>query len=129
VISIFNGKYGSRYKIRNKLDEILWSHLSKIELLLPFLAKKALQRKLKKVLGYSLLYYYIYNIVSTMCIMICLIDSVINYESKRNTEIMNYDANLKNGSLDMKRDANLQLLAFFHSYDDIRAVFICKLIN
>jgi hypothetical protein len=66
-----------------------------------------------KVLGFSLLY-----------ILICLIDSVIDYDLKRNTEIVKCNGNIVNGILGMKRDANLQLLVFFHSYDDIRVVYI-----
>jgi hypothetical protein len=34
------------------------------------------------------------------------------------------DDSVGNGLLDMKRDANLQLLVFFHSYDDVREVLI-----
>jgi hypothetical protein len=30
-----------------------------------------------------------------------------------------------NGILGAKRDVNLQLIVFFLSYDDIRAVYIC----
>jgi hypothetical protein len=56
--------------------------------------------------------------------IICLIDSLIDYDLKRNTEIVKCEGNVVNGILGMKRDANLQTLEFFHSYDDIRAVYI-----
>jgi hypothetical protein len=54
--------------------------------------------------------------------LICLIDSLIDYDRKRNMEIVKFEGNVVNGILGMKRDANLQSLVFFHSYEDIRAV-------
>jgi hypothetical protein len=33
-----------------------------------------------------------------------------------------WDGNVVNGILGLKRDGNLQLVVFFHSYDDIREV-------
>jgi hypothetical protein len=54
----------------------------------------------------------------------CLIDSVIDFDLKRNTEIVKWEGNVVNGILGMKRDVNLQLIVFFHSYDDIREVLI-----
>jgi hypothetical protein len=39
------------------------------------------------------------------------------------------DGNVVNGILGMKRDANLQLLVFFHFYDDIIEVYIYYWIN
>jgi hypothetical protein len=55
---------------------------------------------------------------------IYLLDSVNDYDVKRNTEIMKWNANVENGILGMRRDINLQLLQFFHSYDDIKEVLI-----
>jgi hypothetical protein len=37
-------------------------------------------------------------------------------------EIVKWKGNVPNGVLGMKRDANLQSLVFFHSYDDVREV-------
>jgi hypothetical protein len=37
-------------------------------------------------------------------------------------EIVKSDGNVVNGTLGMKRDANLQLIEFFHSYEDVREV-------
>jgi hypothetical protein len=123
VISMFVKNHGSRYKIRNKVDDILSKYFSEIQLLLPFPAKKRLHKKLMKVLSFFLLYFYIYIVITIINIIICLLDSVNDYDSKRNTEIMKCDGKV-NGIIGMKRDANLQLLVFFHSYDDIRAVLI-----
>jgi hypothetical protein len=58
----------------------------------------------------------------------CLKDSVIDYDLKRNIEIVKWDENVENGTLGIKRDANLQLLLFFHCYDDVKAVLINHLI-
>jgi hypothetical protein len=57
-------------------------------------------------------------------ILIYLIDSLIDYDLKRNTEIVKCEGNVVNGTLGMKRDANLQSLEFFHSYKDVEAVLI-----
>jgi hypothetical protein len=57
--SIFEGKYESRYKIRSKLEKILSSYLSKNKLLLPLPVEKGLGRKMKKILGFFLLNFYI----------------------------------------------------------------------
>jgi hypothetical protein len=57
--------------------------------------------------------------------LIYLIDSLIGYDLKRNEEIVKYEGNVMNGILGAKRDVNLQLIVFFLSYDDIRAVYIC----
>jgi hypothetical protein len=76
-----------------------------------------------KVLGYFFLYFYICTLTSkNYIILICLIDSLIDYNLKRNTEVENCDGNVVNGILGLKRDANLQSLEFFHSYEDIREV-------
>jgi hypothetical protein len=56
--------------------------------------------------------------------LICIIDSLIDYDLKRNTEIVKWEGNVVNGPLGMKRDANLQSIEFFHSYDDVKAVLI-----
>jgi hypothetical protein len=37
-------------------------------------------------------------------------------------EIEKWEGNVVNGTLGMKRDANLQSIEFFHSYKDIREV-------
>jgi hypothetical protein len=37
-------------------------------------------------------------------------------------EIEKWEGNVLNGTIGMKRDANLQSLEFFHSYDDVREV-------
>jgi hypothetical protein len=124
IALMFEEKCGSRYKIRNKLDEIVSKYLTEIELLLPISDQKNLCEKLMDLLGFSLLHFHIYVIVSTIHIIVYFSDSAIDYNSKRNTEIMKCDANLENGILDMKRDVNLLLVVFFHSYDDIRAVLI-----
>jgi hypothetical protein len=55
VISIFAEKHGNRYKIRNKLDEILSTFLSEIELVFPLPAKKKLHKKLMNIPGFSIL--------------------------------------------------------------------------
>jgi hypothetical protein len=55
-------------------------------------------------------------------ILICFIDSLIEYDLKRNAEIEKCEVNVVNGTLGMKRDANLQSLEFFHSYDDVGEV-------
>jgi hypothetical protein len=34
------------------------------------------------------------------------------------------DGNVVNGTLGMKRDANLQSIVFFQSYEDVREVFL-----
>jgi hypothetical protein len=39
-------------------------------------------------------------------------------------EIEKWEGNVVNGTLGMKRDANLQSIEFFHSYDDAREVSI-----
>jgi hypothetical protein len=51
-----------------------------------------------------------------------LIDSVIDYDLKRNIEVASLEGNVVNGIIGMKRDANLRSLVFFHSYEDIREV-------
>jgi hypothetical protein len=56
VVTTFEKKYESRYKVRVKLNEILFTYLSEINLLLPLLRQKLLQRKMKKVLGFILLF-------------------------------------------------------------------------
>jgi hypothetical protein len=67
--------------------------------------------------------FLIYTIISNnYIILICLIDSLIEYDLKRNTEIEKCEGNVVNGTLGMKRDANLQSLEFFHSYEDIKEV-------
>jgi hypothetical protein len=70
VISMFVEKHGIRYKIRIRLNEILSTYLSKIEVILPLSAQKGLGRKLKEVLGYSLLYFFIYILISIVHILI-----------------------------------------------------------
>jgi hypothetical protein len=125
VVLMFVENLENRFNIRVKLEEILFNYLSEIELFLPLPAQIKLFQKLMEVFGFSLLYFYIYIIISIIYTIICLIDSVNDYDLKRNTEIMKCYANLENGILGMKRDVNLQLLEFFHSYDDVRAVLIC----
>jgi hypothetical protein len=127
-ISEFAEKLGDRYEIRMKLDKTVWNYLTEIELVLPILDKikfKELYLNLMKILGFIHLSFYINIITSNNYVMlICLIDSLIDYDLKRNTEIIKWNGNVVNGTLGMKRDANLQLLMFFHSYDDIRSVLI-----
>jgi hypothetical protein len=48
---------------------------------------------------------------------------LVEYDPKRNKEIEKCKANVVNGILGMKRDANLQSLVFFHSYESIREVY------
>jgi hypothetical protein len=96
-----------------KLDKTLWNYITEIKLVLPILD------------GIFLLYFYIYTFISNnYIILICLIDSLINYDLKRNAETEKWEGNVVNGTLGLKRDANLQLIVFFHSYEDIREVFI-----
>jgi hypothetical protein len=61
-------------------------------------------------------------------ILICIIDSLIGYDFKRNRDVVKCEGNVVNGTLGLNRDANLQSLTFFLSYKDIRVVLIC-LIN
>jgi hypothetical protein len=76
-----------------------------------------------KILGFIHLYFYIYTIISNKYILlICLIDSLIEFDLKRNTEIVKCNGNVVNGTLGLKRDINLQSLEFLHSYEDIREV-------
>jgi hypothetical protein len=100
---------------RIKVDDILFSYFSEIELLLPPPTQMKLCKKLMEVRGFPLLYFYIYIMISTIYIKICLKDSYIDYEVKRNMEIVNWDVNVVNGILDLKRNANLKLVVFFHS--------------
>jgi hypothetical protein len=54
-ISEFAEKFGSRYKIRTKVDKTLWNYLFEIKLLLPLLDKEKfleLHLNLMKILGY-----------------------------------------------------------------------------
>jgi hypothetical protein len=64
VISKFCEKHGSRYNVRNNVDQVLLGYLSDVELLLPRSAKSTLSRKIKKVLGYFFLHFYIYIVIS-----------------------------------------------------------------
>jgi hypothetical protein len=57
-----------------------------------------------------------------------LIDSLIDYDLKKNREIVKWEGNVMNGMLGLKRDVNLQSLVFFHSYEDIREVLTNDLI-
>jgi hypothetical protein len=125
VISKFVEKTGNRFDVRTKLVETLFNFLSQMKLQLPVPLEKELQLNLMKVLDFFLLYFFIslflcYFYYSN--ILICLTDSVINYDFKRNIEIVKWNGNVVNGILGIKRDANLQSLEFFHSYDDVREV-------
>jgi hypothetical protein len=107
VISKFSGKYEVRYNVRNKVNRLLFGYLSDIELLLPLSAKFSLERKIKKVLGYFFVYFYVCLIVFIIIIiLICWLDSVIDYDLKKNTEILKWDANVMNGTLVMKSTIN-----------------------
>jgi hypothetical protein len=68
VISKFCEKHGARYNLRNKVDQVVLGYLSDVELLLPRSAKSTLDRKIKEVLGYFLLHFYIYIVISTILI-------------------------------------------------------------
>jgi hypothetical protein len=109
-----------------KLDKTLWNYITEIELVLPILDKikfEELYLNVMKVLGIYLLYFYIYTFISNnYIILICLIDSLIEYDLKRDAEIEKWEGNVVNGTLGLKRDANLQSLVFFHSYEDIKEV-------
>jgi hypothetical protein len=129
VSLIFVEKSGNRFKTRIKLDEIVLSYLSEIKLLLPVLAKKRLHLKLMNILSFYVPNLYIYIIIWIIDILICLLDSVIGYDFERNRKVGKWNGNVVNGILGMKRDANLQLVVFFHSYDDIIAVLISWWIN
>jgi hypothetical protein len=64
-----------------------------------------------------------YTIISNnYIILICLLGSLIEYDLKRNAEIEKWEGNVVNGTLGLKRDANLQSLDFFHSYEDVKEV-------
>jgi hypothetical protein len=62
-------------------------------------------------------------VTNNYIIFFCLIDFLIEYDLERNAEIEKWEGNVVNGTLGLKRDANLQSLEFFHSYEDIREVF------
>jgi hypothetical protein len=128
-ISEFAEKLGGRYEIRMKLDKSLWNYLTEIDLVLPILDQikyKELYLNLMKVLGYFFYISIFYTIISNnYIILIYFIDSLIEYDLKRNAEIVKCEANVMNGLVGAKRDVNLQLIVFFLSYDDIRAVYIC----
>jgi hypothetical protein len=124
VISKFIEKTGNRHNVRTKLFEILFSYLSQIKLQLSVPAENKLHLKLMKVLGFFL-YFYVYSIISKNHeTIICLIDSLIDYDLKKDTEIEKWEGNVVNGALGMKRDANLQSIEFLHSYEDVKAVLI-----
>jgi hypothetical protein len=61
AILVFVEKTGSRFNIRNRVDEILFRYLSEVQLLLSLLAKtkllKNLHINLMKILGY---FFYIF---------------------------------------------------------------------
>jgi hypothetical protein len=121
-ISEFAEKLGGRYEIRMKLEKTLLNYLSEIEVVLPILDKIKFE-ELYLNSWLFLLYFYIYIIISNnYIILICLIDSLIDYDQKRNAEIVKCEGNVVNGVVGMKRDANLQSIEFFHSYEDIREV-------
>jgi hypothetical protein len=129
-ISKFAEKLGGRYEIRMKFDKTLFRYLSKINIPLPLPVEKEFHLNLMKVLGFSHLYFYIYTITSNKyIILIYLIDSLINYDLKRNTEIVKCGGNVVNGILGMKRDTNLQLVVFLLCYDDVREVFVIYFIS
>jgi hypothetical protein len=78
-----------------------------------------------KVLGFIHIYFYFYTINSNnYTILLYSIDSVIDYDFKRNTEVVKWEGNIVNGIIGMKRDTNLESLEFFHSYEDIKEVFL-----
>jgi predicted DNA-binding antitoxin AbrB/MazE fold protein len=121
-ISEFAEKFGDRYEIRMKLDKTLWNYLTEIKLVLPILDKikfEELYLNLMKILGYFL---YICIFILLFQILIFIIDSLIDYDQKRNMEIVNSDGNVVKGTLGLKRDINLQTIEFLHSYEDIREV-------
>jgi hypothetical protein len=124
IITKFVENTGNRYNVRTKLVEIFLIYLSEIKLQLPVPKEKELHLNLMKVLGFCILYFFIsflyfFTVIFNIFI---LIDSVINYDLKRNREIVKWEGNVVNGILGMKRDANLKLIVFFHSYDDVREV-------
>jgi hypothetical protein len=125
-ISEFAEKLGDRYEIRMKLDKTLWNYITEIGLVLPILDKikfSELYLNLMKILGFVYFYFYMYSIISNIyIIIICIIDSLIECDLKRNMEVVNCDGNVPNGIIGLKRDANLQSLEFFHSYEDIKEV-------
>jgi Holliday junction resolvase len=59
-MSEFAKKLGGRYEIRMKLDKTFSNYLTQVNILLPFPAEKELYLNLMKILGYFLLYFYIY---------------------------------------------------------------------
>jgi hypothetical protein len=124
-ISDFPEKLGGRYEIRMKLDKALWNYLTEIELVQPILDKikfSELYLNLIKVLGYFFYISIFIQLLQMIILLIYLIDSLIEYDLKRNTEIVSSDGNVVNGIIGLKRDTNLQSLEFFHSYEDIREV-------
>jgi hypothetical protein len=94
-ISDFVEKTGDRYEIRMKLDKSLWNYLTEIELVLPILDKikfEELYLNLMKILGFFHIYFYIYTIISNdNIILICLIDSLIECDLKRNSEVVKWE--------------------------------------
>jgi hypothetical protein len=86
-ISEFAEKLGDRYEMRMKLDKTFWNYITEIKLVLPILDKikfKELYLNLMEVLGYFLLYFYIYTITSNNYIILFgLIDSLIEYDQKK----------------------------------------------
>jgi hypothetical protein len=119
----FTEKFGGRYEIRMKLDKTFSDFLTQVYIPLPFPTEKELQLNLMKVLGFSHLHFYINTIISNnYSILFYLIDSLIEYDLKRNMEIVKLEGNIPNGIIGLKRDANLQSLVFFHSYEDMREV-------
>jgi hypothetical protein len=121
-ISEFAEKLGGRYEIRMKLDKSFSNYLTQVNISLPFPAEKKFYLNLMKLLGFSYLFYYFYILILINFFLICLKDSLIDYNLKRNTEIVKWNGNVKNGILGMNRDISLQLIVFFHSYDDVRKV-------
>jgi hypothetical protein len=71
IASMLEEKYGSRLKIRSKLDKIFSSYLSDIKLLLPLSTQIKLHEKLINLLGFSFLYFCTCIIISIIPMLIC----------------------------------------------------------
>jgi hypothetical protein len=60
VVLVFVEKSGSRFMTRIKIDNIASNYFFENDINLPFPAEKELHLNLMKVLGFCLLYFYIY---------------------------------------------------------------------
>jgi uncharacterized membrane protein len=63
VISKFIEKTGNRFNVRTKLVEILFSYLFLLKFQLPVPKEKKLHLNLMKILGFCLLYFFIFIFV------------------------------------------------------------------